>query len=233
MAVRTRADCLPGRDAHRDPGDRARPRGWCRSITGFPVQPNKAIVGANAFAHEAGIHQDGVLKHRETYEIMRAQDVGWSTNRLVLGKHLGPRRVRSAFRGARHRLRDARGTRERVQALQGARGQEARDLRRGPAGDRRHRVQRGRGRALPVRRARSQGSHTGEKPRATVTLSIDGVERRSYAEGDGPVDAVFKAIENEVHSGTKLLLFSINAITTGTDSQAEVMVRLSSAMRAS
>ena len=56
-------------------------------ITGFPVQPNKAIVGANAFAHESGIHQDGVLKHRETYEIMRAQDVGWAQNKLVLGKH--------------------------------------------------------------------------------------------------------------------------------------------------
>ena len=63
-------------------------------ITGFAVQPNKAIVGANAFAHESGIHQDGVLKSRETYEIMRAQDVGWSANRIVLGKHSG----RNAFR---------------------------------------------------------------------------------------------------------------------------------------
>ncbi|HNC70165.1 MAG TPA: alpha-isopropylmalate synthase regulatory domain-containing protein, partial [Pseudomonadales bacterium] len=69
-------------------------------------------------------------------------------------------------------------------------------------------------------------SHTGEKPRARVTLKIDGVEHHSAAEGDGPVDAVFKAIENKVHSGTRLLLFSINAITSGTDSQAEVMVRL-------
>src|SRR5690606_38695704 len=63
-------------------------------ITGFPVQPNKAIVGANAFAHESGIHQDGVLKHRETYEIMSAEDEGWHTNRMVLGKHSG----RAAFR---------------------------------------------------------------------------------------------------------------------------------------
>ena len=63
-------------------------------ITGFPVQPNKAIVGANAFAHESGIHQDGVLKHRETYEIMRAEDVGWEHNKMVLGKHSG----RNAFR---------------------------------------------------------------------------------------------------------------------------------------
>ena len=63
-------------------------------ITGFPVQPNKAIVGDNAFAHESGIHQDGVLKHRETYEIMRAEDVGWAHNRMVLGKHSG----RNAFK---------------------------------------------------------------------------------------------------------------------------------------
>ena len=195
------------------------------SITGFPVQPNKAIVGANAFAHEAGIHQDGVLKHRETYEIMRAQDVGWSTNRLVLGKHSGraavrarfeelgigfetPEELESAFKrfkelaDKKHEIFD-----EDLQAIAGTVCSE----------DEAERYQ---------FVALEAVSHTGEKPRATVTLSIDGVERQSYAEGDGPVDAVFKAIENEVHSGTKLLLFSINAITTGTDSQAEVMVRL-------
>ena len=96
MAVRTRADIFPveTRIVTEEivPASRL-----VSSITGFPVQPNKAIVGANAFAHEAGIHQDGVLKHRETYEIMRAQDVGWSTNRLVLGKHSGRAAVRARF----------------------------------------------------------------------------------------------------------------------------------------
>ena len=67
------------------------------SITGYPVQPNKAIVGANAFAHESGIHQDGVLKHRETYEIMRAEDVGWNANRLSLGKLSGRNALRQRF----------------------------------------------------------------------------------------------------------------------------------------
>ena len=86
--------CLPLRHAHRRHADRAGLASWSRSITGFPVQPNKAIVGANAFAHESGIHQDGVLKHRETYEIMRAEDVGWNANKLVLGKHSG----RNAFK---------------------------------------------------------------------------------------------------------------------------------------
>ena len=224
MAVRTRADVFPveTRIVTQEivPASRL-----VSSITGFPVQPNKAIVGANAFAHEAGIHQDGVLKHRETYEIMRAQDVGWSTNRLVLGKHSGraavrarfeelgigfetPEELESAFKrfkelaDKKHEIFD-----EDLQAIAGTVGSE----------DEAERYQFVALEAI---------SHTGEKPRATVTLSIDGVERRSYAEGDGPVDAVFKAIENEVHSGTKLLLFSINAITTGTDSQAEVMVRL-------
>ena len=224
MAVRTRADIFPveTRIVTEEivPASRL-----VSSITGFPVQPNKAIVGANAFAHEAGIHQDGVLKHRETYEIMRAQDVGWSTNRLVLGKHSGraavrarfeelgigfetPEELESAFKrfkelaDKKHEIFD-----EDLQAIAGTVCSE----------DEAERYQ---------FVALEAVSHTGEKPRATVTLSIDGVERRSYAEGDGPVDAVFKAIENEVHSGTKLLLFSINAITTGTDSQAEVMVRL-------
>jgi 2-isopropylmalate synthase len=93
MAVRTRQD-LFGCDTRLDTTQIVSCSRLVSGITGFPVQPNKAIVGANAFAHESGIHQDGVLKHRETYEIMRAQDVGWTHNRMVLGKHSG----RNAFR---------------------------------------------------------------------------------------------------------------------------------------
>src|SRR5512133_6631 len=93
MAVRTRRDVFPC-DTRIDATQIVPASRLVSGITGFPVQPNKAIVGANAFAHEAGIHQDGVLKSRETYEIMRAQDVGWNANKLVLGKHSG----RSAFK---------------------------------------------------------------------------------------------------------------------------------------
>uniref|UniRef100_UPI003567AC1E 2-isopropylmalate synthase n=1 Tax=Neptunomonas sp. TaxID=1971898 RepID=UPI003567AC1E len=93
MAIRTRKDLL-GLDTNIDTTQIVPASRLVSSITGFPVQPNKAIVGANAFAHESGIHQDGVLKHRETYEIMTAQDVGWQTNRMVMGKHSG----RNAFR---------------------------------------------------------------------------------------------------------------------------------------
>src|SRR5690606_10127902 len=96
MAVRTRRDLMPVEtkiDAtHIVPTSRL-----VSSITGFPVQPNKAIVGANAFAHESGIHQDGILKHRATYEIMRAEDVGWNTNKLVLGKHSGRAAVKARY----------------------------------------------------------------------------------------------------------------------------------------
>ncbi len=93
MAVRTRQDVFPC-DTHIDTTQIVPASRLVSGITGFAVQPNKAIVGANAFAHESGIHQDGVLKNRETYEIMRAEDVGWSANKLVLGKHSG----RNAFK---------------------------------------------------------------------------------------------------------------------------------------
>ena len=98
MAVRTRQD-LFACDTRIDTTQIVPASRLVANITGFAVQPNKAIVGANAFAHESGIHQDGVLKSRETYEIMRAEDVGWNANKLVLGKHSG----RSAFRS---RLQD-------------------------------------------------------------------------------------------------------------------------------
>ncbi|MFM7272692.1 MAG: 2-isopropylmalate synthase, partial [Gammaproteobacteria bacterium] len=224
MAIRTRADIFPveTRIVTEEivPASRL-----VSSVTGFPVQPNKAIVGANAFAHEAGIHQDGILKHRETYEIMRAQDVGWSTNRLVLGKHSGRAAVKARFEelGIRfetpedlerafQRFKELADKKHEVfdedlQALAG-------DVAPGEAGKRFQLL------------ALEAVSHTGEKPRASVTLSVDGAERKSASEGDGPVDAVFKAIEQQAQSGCKLLLFSINAITTGTDSQAEVMVRV-------
>src|SRR5690606_35354377 len=96
MAVKTRKDLMPVETnidtSHIVPISRL-----VSTITGFPVQPNKSIVGANAFAHESGIHQDGILKHRETYEIMRAEDVGWNTNKLVLGKHSGRAAVKARF----------------------------------------------------------------------------------------------------------------------------------------
>jgi len=194
-------------------------------ITGFAVQPNKAVVGANAFAHESGIHQDGVLKSRETYEIMRAQDVGWTANRIVLGKHSG----RNAFRS---RLKDLGVEFESEEELNNAFSL-FKDL-----ADKKHEIFDEDLQALLTESgAESENdwiklvslrvcSETGETPHARVTLWVDGVEHHSQCSGSGPVDASFKAIEKMVNSGTELQLYSVNNITSGTDSQGEVTVRL-------
>ena len=194
-------------------------------ITGFAVQPNKAIVGANAFAHESGIHQDGVLKSRETYEIMRAQDVGWAANRIVLGKHSG----RNAFRT---RLKDLDIEFESEEALNEAFSR-FKDL-----ADKKHEIFDEDLQALVTDSGLESGnewlklvslrvcSETGETPNASVTLWLNGEEKQAECSGSGPVDAAFKAIEEMVSSGTKLELYSVRAITSGTDSQGEVTVRL-------
>jgi 2-isopropylmalate synthase len=199
-------------------------------ITGYPVQPNKAVVGANAFAHESGIHQDGVLKHRETYEIMRAEDVGWSANKIVLGKLSG----RNAFK---QRLTDLGIEFDSEQALNEAFGrfktladkkseifdEDLQALVSGDSiaeGDEHYKF-------LSL----SQRSETGEKPQASVVFTVEGKEVAAHSEGNGPVDATVNAIESKVGSGSELLLFSVNAITTGTESQGEVTMRLSKAGR--
>ncbi len=224
MAVRTRRDlfsCDTGVDATQIvPCSRL-----VSGITGFAVQPNKAIVGANAFAHESGIHQDGVLKHRTTYEIMRAEDVGWSANRIVLGKHSG----RNAFRT---RLQEI-GVAFESEADLNETFQRFKEL-----ADKKHEIYDEDLQALVTETnlaARNERiklrylkvcSETGETPEAQVTLWVDGAEQHASASGGGPVDAAFKAIESMVKSGTELLLYSVNNITSGTDSQGEVTVRL-------
>ncbi|GGO78733.1 2-isopropylmalate synthase [Marinobacterium nitratireducens] len=224
MALRTRRDCL-GLETNIDTTQIVPASKLVSSVTGFPVQPNKAIVGANAFAHESGIHQDGVLKHRETYEIMTAEDVGWNTNRMVLGKHSG----RNAFRTRLEEL----GTSFASDAELNTAFARFKEL-----ADKKHEIFDEDLMAL-VSDARAIAnnekyqlsslrvtSQTGEVPEALVTLSIGGVENTSVSEGSGPVDATFKAIEAMVHSGASLELYSVNAITSGTDSQGEVTVRL-------
>jgi 2-isopropylmalate synthase len=196
------------------------------SITGYPVQPNKAIVGANAFAHESGIHQDGVLKHRETYEIMRAEDVGWGANKLSLGKLSG----RNAFRT---RLQELGIVLESEDVLNAA------FARFKELADRKSEIfdediqalvsDEGATHVSEHYRLVSMSAHceTGALPKARVTLSVGGKEQQAEVQRGGPVDATFQAIEQIVHSGTELLLYSVNNITSGTDAQGEVTVRLS------
>jgi 2-isopropylmalate synthase len=161
--------------------------------TGFVVQPNKAVVGANAFAHASGIHQDGVLKARDTYEIMRAEDVGWAANKIVLGKLSG----RNAFK-------------QRLQELGIDLDSEA-DV----------------NAAFARFKDLADRTGTGERPHARVAFAIGDDEFKVESDGNGPVDASLKAIESKAQSGAELVLYSVNAITSGsTESQGEVTVRL-------
>lgn len=224
MAVRTRSDVFPC-DSRIDATHIVPTSRLVSRITGFPVQPNKAIVGKNAFAHESGIHQDGVLKSRETYEIMRAQDVGWSDNQIVLGKHSG----RNAFKT---RLKDLGFTFETDNELNSA-FQRFKNL-----ADRKHDIFDEDLVLIVSQTAETSAtnayelvysevcSETGEMPVAKVTISIGDEEISGNASGSGPVDAVFKAIEMIVTSDTELNLYSVNNITSGTDSQGEVTVQL-------
>ncbi len=195
------------------------------SITGFVVQPNKAVVGANAFAHASGIHQDGVLKSRETYEIMRAEDVGWTTNKIVLGKLSG----RNAFR---QRLQELGIALDSETELNDAfnRFKELADKKADIFDEDIHALFADSGahgesdhyRFISMR----QHSETGEKPLAELVLLCNGREHHVKAEGSGPVDATFKAIESIAASQAELVLYSVNAVTSGTESQGEVTVRL-------
>lgn len=229
MGVRTRRDVFTC-DSQLDTTQILTCSRLVSSITGFPVQPNKAIVGANAFAHESGIHQDGVLKSRETYEIMRAQDVGWSANRMVLGKHSGRNALRS-------RLQEL--------GVEFASEEELNDTfaRFKELADKKHEIYDEDLQALVTETSLEAENEriklvalkvcveTGETPEASVTLSIDGEEQKATAEGSGPVDAAYRAIDQLVNSGTTLQLYSVNSITSGTDSQGEVTVRLEKAGR--
>ena len=195
------------------------------NITGFQVQPNKAIVGANAFAHESGIHQDGVIKARETYEIMRAEDVGWQTNRMVMGKHSG----RNAFK-----------TRLQELGYEFANDDEINESfsRFKVLADKKHDIFDEDLLALVGNAEFEQttemlklvdlnvSTKLNESPKAEVSIEFDGEVLSSSAEGDGAVDAVFKAIKNILDVQAELQLYSVNAITEGTESQGVVTVRI-------
>ncbi|WP_416395794.1 2-isopropylmalate synthase [Allohahella sp. A8] len=195
------------------------------TVTGFPVQPNKAIVGANAFAHESGIHQDGVIKHRETYEIMKAEDVGWHANSLVLGKHSG----RNAFKTRLHDLgysfsSDAelneafarfKNLADKKHEIFDADLQAIVSDTQSAAGEERFRL-------VSLRVC----SETGATPEAKIVMTVDGEERSALAVGGGPVDATYSAIEMIVNSGLMLQLYSVNNVTQGIDAQGEVTVRV-------
>ena len=225
MAVKTRRDYF-GLDIGIDPSQIVPASRLVAQTTGFVVQPNKAVVGANAFAHASGIHQDGVLKARDTYEIMRAEDVGWTTNKIVLGKLSG----RNAFK---QRLKDL-GIDMESEAEINAAFAKFKEL-----ADRKSDIFDEDILALVMDEAvtaehehyrliaLSQHSEMGARPHASVAFAAGEVDHRASSDGNGPVDASLKAIESRVGSGAEMLLYSVNAITSGsTESQGEVTVRL-------
>ncbi len=225
MAVKTRRDYF-GLEVGIDTSQIVPASRLVSQTTGFVVQPNKAVVGANAFAHASGIHQDGVLKARDTYEIMRAEDVGWTANKIVLGKLSG----RNAFK---QRLQEL-GIELESEAEINAAFARFKDL-----ADRKSEIfdediialvsdesvtsEQEHYRLLAL----SQYSETGERPHARVVFAAGDEEFHAESDGNGPVDASLKAIESKVQSGAEMLLYSVSAITSGsTESQGEVTVRL-------
>jgi 2-isopropylmalate synthase len=225
MAVKTRRDYF-GLQVGIDTTQIVPASRMVSQTTGFVVQPNKAVVGANAFAHASGIHQDGVLKARDTYEIMRAEDVGWAANKIVLGKLSG----RNAFK---QRLQEL-GIQMDSEAEINAAFARFKDL-----ADRKSEIFDEDILALVSDEsvtpdaehyrllALSQRSEMGERPFAKVAFAMGADEFHAEANGNGPVDASLKAIESQVKSGAELVLYSVNAITSGsTESQGEVTVRL-------
>jgi 2-isopropylmalate synthase len=224
MAVRTRRD-LFNLNVTTDTQQIVPTSRLVSTITGFPVQPNKAIVGANAFAHESGIHQDGVIKHRETYEIMLAEDVGWHKNNLVMGKHSGRNAFRARLRELGHNFETEAGLNEAFRRFK-------------ELADKKHEIFDEDLQALVTSSSSAEVegryklvcmsvcSETGVTPIARVTVAVDGEEHTDDSEGGGPVDATYRAIEKIAQSGAILQLYSVNNITSGTDAQGEVTVRL-------
>lgn len=226
MALRTRKDIL-GVYTHINSKELLATSRLVSTITGYPVPGNKAIVGANAFTHESGIHQDGMLKCRETYEILSPEDVGWKETRLTLGKLSG----RSAFKNKLQELGISLTTEAQLNASF-ARFKDLADKKRqifdedlyALVADELHNnmVYSDKLRLVSVKVM----SETGEESHAVVCIAEMGQEKHARAEGVGAVDAVFKAIEKATPSGATLEIYSVNAITEGTESQAEVSVRL-------
>jgi 2-isopropylmalate synthase len=194
------------------------------TVSGFPVQFNKAVVGKNAFAHESGIHQDGMLKNAETFEIMRPEDVGLNATSLVMGKHSGRAALRAKLQELGYQVGDnqLKDIFVRFKELADRKKEVydddlialVQDQGTNAANDR-----------IQVKHLRvvwgTAGPHT-----ADLVLSIDGVEHEVHASGDGPVDAAFNAVKSLVPHDARLALYQVHAVTEGTDAQATVSVRL-------
>jgi len=222
MAIRTRHDVMPYRTGV-DTTMLTRGSRLVSAVTNFPVQYNKAIVGRNAFAHESGIHQDGMLKHQNTYEIMTPESVGVGKTSLVMGKHSGRNAFRSKLKELGYELGDnaLEDAFNRFKALADRKKHVYdEDIEALVDENIAHMHDRMKVAALTVI-AGTMGPQS-----ATLTLDIDGQSHTVQSAGNGPVDATFNAIKMLVPHDAKLALYQVSAVTEGTDAQAEVSVRL-------
>jgi len=222
MAVRTRPDQMSVHTdivtEHIHPSSRL-----VSTITGMPVQPNKAIVGANAFAHEAGIHQDGVLKERTTYEIMNPTDIGLTKGNLVLGKHSGRHALKDRIEVLGYKL----SSEELDRVFR--RFKDLADLRKEIFDEDLEAIIMDEIIRIPeVFELISLGVMSGSMklPTAAVRMKIAGVDKEGAAIGVGPIDATYRAIAKLTGTSSKLLFFSVSSITGGTDAQGDVLVRI-------
>ncbi len=223
MAMRVRGDILPYATGI-DTTKIMQASRLVSGVSGFPVQYNKAIVGKNAFAHESGIHQDGMLKNAETFEIMRPEDIGLASTSLVMGKHSGRAALRAklselGFELGDNQLKDIF---VRFKALADRKKEVYDDdlialMRDSTAAEQSDR--------LSIKFLRVICG-TEAPQSADLTLTVDGVDHQTTATGDGPVDATFKAVRALFPHEARLDLYQVHAVTEGTDAQATVSVRL-------
>ncbi|MEG2004859.1 MAG: 2-isopropylmalate synthase, partial [Bilophila sp.] len=224
MALRTRADYYGGLETNIQ-SEQLFPS--CRLLSliiGRPIPPNKAVVGGNAFAHESGIHQDGMLKNRETYEIMTPQSIGRIATDLVIGKHSGRNAVRTRLEQLGYRLED-----EQVNVVFAA-VKELADKKASVHDEDLEALVFSEVYRIPDRyrliNASVQTTMAGMPSTAAVVLMASGEEMRRAGFGAGPIDATFNVISQLVSRAPDLEQFSINAITGGTDALGEVTVRI-------
>ncbi len=223
MALKTRHDTMPFATNIKT-ADIMKASRLVSAVTGFVVQPNKAIVGANAFAHEAGIHQDGVLKHAGTYEIMTPESVGLTKSKLVLGKHSG----RHAFKEKLVELGYTLGDNAVEDAFK--RFKDLADVKKDVYDEDivalvDDEVVRANDRIQMVSLEVLCGTKH-QPPKAELELTVDGETKACQATGDGPVDAAFNCVKRLFPHDARLQLYQVHAVTGGTDAQAEVTVRL-------
>ncbi|MFM1861797.1 MAG: hypothetical protein RLZ26_319 [Pseudomonadota bacterium] len=223
MALKVRNDIMP----YRTNIDTTRIMKISRlvaAVSGFPVQFNKAVVGKNAFLHESGIHQDGVLKNAATFEIMRPEDIGLTATNIAMGKHSGRAALRAKLRDLGYDLADNQlnDVFVRFKALADRKKEVYDDDLVALVADNATTTEHD---FIQVRRLRVVCGTEGPQE-ADLTLAIDGVERHIDATGDGPIDAAFNAIKMLFPHKARLQLYQVHAVTEGTDAQATVSVRM-------